>query len=154
MFKVVRFTDDCFLLHSCALSILGVMLNVHVDQISCWTCLYFLSEKNWIWDLVFSGQAAKAGEYLSEASGTWAWSAEESSSWCGLLAPSPEALCFANRPPTLHLMGEGGSLQRKLSEIVSWWSQKSCFLSKEQIELLASMFVKDNYKFQAQSRIL
>lgn len=41
MFKVVRFTDDCFSLHSCGLSILGEVLNTHVDQIQLLDLSFF-----------------------------------------------------------------------------------------------------------------
>lgn len=131
MFKVVCFTHDRFLLHSLAFSVLGVTFNTQVDQVRLLDPSLFSQWKNWICDLIFSGQAVKARECLLEAPGTWDWSAEEPSSWWGLSATSsePPPPHPTNRPPTLSLGAEGGGLHRKLSEIVSWFGAKNLLVS-------------------------
>lgn len=156
MFKVECFTDDCFSLHSCGLSILGEVLNTHVDQIQLLDLSFFSQWKNCteVWfslvrlprpgNVFLRNQGPESGLLRSLLPGVGYW----------LPARSP-LLC----KQTSHLASNGW--ERQLVKevvwadwVVKWWAQKSCFLSKEQVELLALMFVKDNYQFQAQSRIL
>lgn len=146
---------DCFLLIHLVLLFLGMVLNTQADQFQLLGLISIFPVKKLNLGSGFLRSGCPGQECL-EASGTWAWPAEQSlPGWAVSSQPQRPLALQADLPPCTCWVREADP--KRPPEIVSWWGQghaTSCFLSKEQLELLAPVLGNDNYMFQVQSKIL